>query len=420
MKILFFLMYPLFGSGSGTYARKLVEKLSQLYPEDKIALLCPDSKKIKGVKVYPLELPIKAVATGHPDWPEAKLFSRLTSEEIDRLYLDVFFQTIKAVEDFQPDVIHVHHAFYFTWIANYIRAIHRREFLVTVHGTGLLSASEDKRWIPLTKEALGRAYLINAVSNDTKKWLLKIYGRRLNCKTRIITGGIDIETYSHNAPIKIINKKYHLTGKKVVIFVGKLENHKGVEYLLKAAPKIKAEIYILGGGTDKERLEKMSKNLNLENVHFMGYFGSEYIKELREFYRRADVFVFPSTWDEPLGLVALEAMASSTPVVASNKGGIPLAVKDGINGFLIRAKSHKLIAEKVNYLLDNPDIKEKMGQAARKIVEEKFSWSNIAERFHKYYEQAARLGERRRQEKRLPIDITREKTEIKRKTLGVI
>lgn len=419
MRVLFLLKYPLFGSGSGTYARKLAEKLAATHPKDKFAIFCPDDRKIKGVKIYPFKIPFRVATTGHPDWPGAKLFHQLKNQEIDRLYKSALAQVIDVVNDFKPDVIHVHHALYFTWIANYIRAVYGIYYLVTVHGTGLLTASQDKRWVPLTQDGLRHAFLINAVSGDTKKWLLKIYNRKIiDNKIRIIPGGIDIENYPPNAPIKIIEKKYNLKGKKIVIFAGKLEPHKGVEYLIKAAPKIKGEIFIFGDGSDKKRLEGLAKSLNVKNVHFLGYFGKEYIEELREFYRRANVFVFPSIWDEPLGLVALEAMASFTPVVASKKGGIPMAVKDKVNGFLVRTKSAKAIAEKVNLILENPELEKKMGQEARRIVEEKFNWTKIADRFYGYYEQAFQESLKRLKRMQLPLDIKREKREIKGRKLG--
>lgn len=415
MRILMLLKYPLYGSGSGTYVRKLSKKLAQLYPEDKVAVFCPDKKnKIPGIKIFPFEIPFYAAATGHPDWPNAKLYSNLSNQEIDQIFLAALNQIIKVVNEFKPDVIHVHHALYFTWVTNYIRAVYGTYYVVTTHGTELLTASENKRWIPLTGDALHRAWMINAVSGDTKKWLLKVYGRQgIINKMRIIPGGVDPDTFNRNVSINIVNKKYNLADKKVVIFAGKLTAKKGVQYLIKAAPKIKGEIFILGDGEERRNLEDLTAEIGTKNVHFLGYFGPEAKKELQEFYRRADVLVFPSVWDEPLGLVALEAMASSTPVVASRKGGIPLAVKNGVNGFLVRARSAKAIVEKVNLLLKNDALRIKMGGEARKIVEEKFNWTTIAMRFHEYYLQAFQASQERLKRMRLPVNIEQERLEVK-------
>ena len=93
-----------------------------------------------------------------------------------------------------------------------------------------------------------------------------------------------------------------------------------------------------------------------------------------------DIFVLP-TANEGFCRSILEAMASGTPVVGSKKGGIPLAVKNNINGFLVRSKSSKAIADAVNKILNNPALKEKLGQGARKTVVERFDWGDIAKRY---------------------------------------
>jgi glycosyltransferase involved in cell wall biosynthesis len=424
MKILHLLCFPLFGSGSGTYVRKLTEKLASEFSEDKIAILCPDKvRSVKGVKIIPLKLPFPVAFTGHPDWPNCKIYSELTSKEMIELIESMRVQVIKAVEEFKPDVIHVHHASVFAAIASYVRAIYHINYLVTIHGTGVLCASQDKRWVPIVRPGLFDAFLINAVSGDTKKWMIKVFSGKLNRKTKIITGGVDLEAFPKDGPTDIVDKKYNLYDKKVVIFAGKLTEKKGVEYLIKAAPKINAVIFIIGGGDIKEKLEDLAKKLKVKNVIFTGYKGKESIEEFRQFYRRANAFVFPSVWDEPLGLVALEAMASSTPVVASKKGGIPLAVKNGYNGFLVRARSAKEIAKAVNKILNNPELEKKLAENARKTVEEKFNWTIIAKKFHEWYDFAYQNSMKRSKTKGLTDDktlIEREKSEIKGNKLDYI
>lgn len=161
-----------------------------------------------------------------------------------------------------------------------------------------------------------------------------------------------------------------------------------MKYLIKAARKIKdAEIVIIGEGPERASLEQRTKDYGLTNVHFLGHMGQG--DELNKFYKRAAVFVAPSVWDEPLGLVILEAMASRTPVIVTRKGGIPLAVKDGVNGYFVRPRNATEIAEKVNLLLSNEEKRQKMAENARRIAEEKFSWEMIAHRFILMYEKFA-------------------------------
>ncbi|HSX42193.1 MAG TPA: glycosyltransferase family 4 protein [Candidatus Saccharimonadales bacterium] len=414
MKILHVLVFPLWGSGSGTYARKLAQNLA--HEGHEVAIVAPEERELKGVKIYPVKMPLHAAFTMHPEWPDAKRYSDLSDVEISDLYIAFLSSIIDAVEDFKPDVIHVHHSSILTWIASYIKGIYAINYIVSEHGTSVMAASIDSRYFALTRDALQRAEYVIPVSGDTKRWFLKVFGRKFDWKTRIITGGIDLKTYPKNGPITAIEKKYQLKNKKVVLFSGKLTKIKGVEYLIKAAPKIHGHIFIMGDGEERKNLEALAKKHNITNVHFLGYFDKSQTDELKMFYRRADVVVFPSVWDEPLGLVALEAMASSTPVVASNKGGIPLAVKNGYNGFLVRARSSSQIAEAVNKILDNPELQAKFGENARKTAEEKFSWRLIAESFVKLYQdahkkaQASRLNRKlkRQQEKRLLDDEKRE------------
>lgn len=418
LKILFLMKFPLFGGGSGNYTRKLTEKLS-LLPDVEVAIAAPDVRKTKGVKLYTLKPKAKAVFESHPEYKNVPQYKELSAAKFTDIYQSFFNQIIDVVEDFQPDVIHVNHTFFMTWIANYIKSIYGIPFLVTAHGSDIFQSTVDKRFLSLTGQSLARAEYIIANSAWTNKWLLKVFGSKLKSRTRTIPCGVDLQAFPRGKDIHVINKKYNLAGKKVVIFVGRLTWEKGVIYLLKAAPQIKGEVFIIGEGAEKEKLVKFAKLKNLKNVHFLGYFGKENVDELREFYKRANCVVLPSICDEGLGIVILEAMACETPVVATNKGGIPLAVKEGKTGFLVRAKSGKQLAAAVNKLLMNEKLEKTMGENARKLVEEKFDWLKIRDRVMVYYLRAEAVGKKIRK-KSLPLglteeDILREKSELKRR-----
>jgi len=386
MKILEAIVFPLWGSGSGTYARKLADNLTALGHE--VAIVAPEKRELKGVKIFEVKMPLHAAFTMHPEWADSKRYSEISEHEISELYMTFLKAIIDAVEEFKPDLLHIHHSSILTWVASYIKGIYGLNYIVSEHGTSVMTAQADSRYWALTGDALVRADAIVPVSGDTKRWLLKVFGRRFAWKTRIITGGIDLKTYPKTGSVATIEQKYRLKNKKVVLFSGKLTKIKGVEYLIKAAGMINGDIYIMGDGEERQNLEKLAKNLHATNVHFLGYYDKDKTEEMKMFYRRADVVVFPSIWDEPLGLVALEAMASSTPVVASNKGGIPLAVKNGQNGFLVRARSSKQIAEAVNKILASPELRERLAENARRTAEEKFSWKLISQQFLKLYEVA--------------------------------
>lgn len=383
MRILYLQVFPFWGSGSGTYARHLASEVGRRH---KVAIAAPDDRPIERAKLYTYTLPFRVAFTGHPEWPDCKLYSDLTNEEIARLYESLLAQTIKFVEDFKPDIIHVHHAFPLAWIAGLIKDFYRINFIVTIHGSELPTLERDKRYVQRTADAMFRAKRIVPNSGWTREWFLRIFKNYYHEKCRVIPGGVNLDKFVYSeSGAKAVDKELNLHGKPVVVFAGKLTKYKGVEYLLGAAKKIHGEIVILGDGPDKVRLQEKAVKWGLTNVHWVGHLGAG-VKKLVPYYSRADVFVAPSIWDEPLGLVILEAMACQTPVVVTRKGGIPLAVKDGYNGFFVRPRNSTEIVEKVNKLLDDSSMRYKMGQNARKSVEEKFSWETIAHKFELSYD----------------------------------
>lgn len=384
LKILYLSIFPFYGSGSGTYARHLAMSVSKKH---KVAVVSPDDRPINGVKLYKLSMPFKVAFTGHPEWPDCPLFTQISHKQILELHKNFLDSCVAAVEDFKPDIIHVHHAYPLSWAARFIKSTYQVPYIITIHGSELPTAQKDQRYIALSGDALRKARRIIPNSNYTKDWTLKVFGNDLRNNMRVIPGGVDITKFK---PINTnsINKELGLKDKNVVVFAGKLTKYKGVNFLIKAASKIHGEILIVGSGPEKNELEKIIKEKNIKNVKMLGHIGDQ-TQKLVELYTRADVFVAPSIWDEPLGLVILEAMACETPVVVTKKGGIPLAVKEGKNGFFIKPRRVNELADTVNRLLDDKDLANKMGLKAREIALRNFSWDLIAEKFNNIYERFA-------------------------------
>jgi len=119
-----------------------------------------------------------------------------------------------------------------------------------------------------------------------------------------------------------------------------------------------------------------------KSVIFSGYMTEEMLKEA---YGTCDLFVLPSVW-EVLPIAILEAMSSSKPVVCTNAGGNAELVRDGYNGYVVPMRSPGALAEKINALLDDPDMMKSMGMAGRKRAEDEFDWKLIAARTKHVYE----------------------------------
>jgi len=374
-------MFPLFGSGSGTYARELAVRIAKNHT---VAMVVPDKRTIPNVTMFPLTLHTKIAFSGHPDWPNCGLYTKVSGKDLSANYLEYFHGVVNAMNTFQPDIVHVHHLMPLTWITRFIKIAYGVNYVITAHGSEIPTLKQDKRYPFLTAESLRKAVRVVANSNWTKEWIQGFLGIEFNSKIRIIPGGVTMSDFPEELSTREVEEKYKLGNKKLVLFTGKLTKYKGVKYLISAAKNIDAIVGIAGSGPERKTLEEFAKEINAKNVKF---FGKVQNHDLIQLYYAADVCVVPSVWDEPLGLVILEAMAAKTPVVVTRKGGIPLMVKDGYNGYFVRSRNSKDIVEKVKKLLVNDNLRDKMGERARQTVKERFTWEKIAERYENIYKE---------------------------------
>lgn len=184
---------------------------------------------------------------------------------------------------------------------------------------------------------------------------------------------------------------------KVVFYVGRFDQRKGIETLVRAMGQSQLRQnsnlkLIIGGGSrpgqsdgmERERIESIVDELGMRSFTvFPGRISDEV---LPVYYAAADVCVVPSHY-EPFGLVAIEAMASGTPVVASDVGGLQFTVVPEETGLLAPPKDDVAFAFAIDRILMNPAWRDQLGQAARKRVETKFSWDGVAEQLSELYTQ---------------------------------
>lgn len=382
-RVLMLYDFPIHGGGSGAYVKYLSLRLVEAYGYD-IGVALPDTQPIgPKVKVFPITLPQIPVFVGRPGLEDAKKYSQLTATEIADLYHGYIVETMKVVEHFRPDIIHAHHTLVNAWAARFIRSVYGTKIILTSHGSCLHVIARDKRYLRMTRDALRAANAVTVVSGDTRAKLLKMFGSDLSQKTRTIPGGIRLSLFPTQKDTTHLRKKYNLGDQHIALFTGRLITEKGVEYLVKAANKIQGKVIIAGDGPQRKHLEELVASLHLTNVVLLPFLRK--YEEFLELYYVADVFVSPALWDEPLGLTIIEAMASQTPVIVTRKGGVTMAVKDGVNGLFVRPRNSTEIASAVNRLFSNDELVSKMGAKARSTVEARFTWTKIAERFDKLY-----------------------------------
>jgi glycosyltransferase involved in cell wall biosynthesis len=217
-------------------------------------------------------------------------------------------------------------------------------------------------------------------SKATESACISIYKREYT----VIPMGVDFEIFKPVKRSTQLANRYKLS-EFTILFVGRLVEVKGVEYLIEALSKLsKDEIHfkalIVGDGPLKPELESYVANNDLNSkVEFCGWVDKS---KLEEYYSVADVFVGPSL-QEAQGIVFVEALATGTPVVASRVGGIIDIVTEGKNGYLVPAKSSRLLYEKLKLIIDDKDLLKKLSKSSRQEAKKKFSWDVVSEKYIK-------------------------------------
>ncbi|MFH1990696.1 MAG: glycosyltransferase family 4 protein [Patescibacteria group bacterium] len=227
-----------------------------------------------------------------------------------------------------------------------------------------------------------------------KSWLLKKIGRfvmkkanrvRVNSneifnqvkkqgvsedKIRLVFLRIDLNLFIPNPQVSETHK---------IGYVGRLVEDKGLEDILEAV-KILGDykLIIFGAGPLESKLKTMAKNLGIsDKIEWRGFVPYNKVPEALS---QIDVFVYPSL-HEGFGRAIMEALAMEKAVVATNVGGIPDLIKDGVNGFLVKPNNPQELVLKIQELLENKELREKFGKTGREYVSKNFEWNQGIKKF---------------------------------------
>lgn len=240
--------------------------------------------------------------------------------------------------------------------------------------------------LDMEQQLIHYADRIIATTTDERTQLIRYCGATTN-QVDVIPCGVDLSLFTaQNKQLarKKLGLKLH---QPTLLFVGRLDPFKGPDLLLRAAAMMaqNAQIVIVGGklqgDTDVQALQQLAHDLNLsQRVHFL---GARPQIELPMIYSAADILVVPS-YHESFGLVAIEALACDTPVVATRAGGLMTVVRHNETGYLV-PRGPGFFAERLDTLLGNPTLLAQMSRAARPSVLH-FSWQNIASQVSQTYD----------------------------------
>lgn len=181
----------------------------------------------------------------------------------------------------------------------------------------------------------------------------------------------------------------------IILGYGRLVRDKGFDLALRALHRVReqvpnARLMLVGGGPARPELEELAAELGLSvAVDFVGAVAPDCVPGLLN---RASIVVVPSRWNEPFGLVALEAALMERPVVAARVGGLPEVVEDGTTGLVVGAEDSAALADAMISLLTDRKMSDEMGRAARQRAEAHFSWVRCVDAYEALYERTLHLG----------------------------
>jgi glycosyltransferase involved in cell wall biosynthesis len=312
-----------------------------------------------------------------------------------RAYLGLYNpQTVKKVtnimREIKPDIVHAHnlHRYLSYYCLKLAKRFSKAVFL-TAHDTDIVYSA---KWAPKDPQDLKitifdqiregkKRYnpFRNTVIRHLLKYADKVFVVSHALKKLLETNGIGNMKVVHNGInagdwqvdhelVEGFQKKYSLQGKKIILFGGRISGLKGVEQINRAMIMVKERIpeailVTLGNGG-------------------LGWLNGD---ELKAAYSAADIVVTPSIYFDPFPTVNLEAMACRKPIVATCFGGSSELVQDGKTGFIIDPRNIKLLAEKIIYLLENPQEAQKFGEAGYERVKRHFNLETQVSQTLNYY-----------------------------------
>jgi phosphatidylinositol alpha-1,6-mannosyltransferase len=214
-----------------------------------------------------------------------------------------------------------------------------------------------------------------------------------------ISPGVDVERFDARVSserVENLRREHALSDRPVILTVGRLIERKGVDKVIESLPLIlnrfpQAVYLVVGNGPDRPRLEKLRDSLGLENkVSFAGFVPED---DLLAYYRLATLFAMVSRRPqgshevEGFGIVYLEANACGLPVVAGDSGGVSDAVLDGKTGYLVDPFDEDAIATAIIQLLENPELRDRLGGFGKARAIKEFSWERLGHRLQRVTEE---------------------------------
>ena len=296
----------------------------------------------------------------------------------------------EVVREHGLDLLHCHYAIPHAtsaWITKQMLREEKRDIKVvtTLHGTDITIVGQDPSFHSITKFSIEKSDALTAVSYYLQKETLTAFGCTA-CRIDVIPNFVDPKVYDRSRYGGQFRAQFD-GGRKVLMHISNFRPVKRVKDIVRVfaavTKKVESVLVMVGDGPDRQDAEQEARDLGVEkSVQFLGKIDS-----VAPLLAAADLFLLPSD-AESFGLSALEALASGTPVIGTNKGGLPEVVRNGETGVLCAVGDIDGMSQAAIDLLSDQKKWQAMSQAAAADARERFAMDDIVERYEQMYELA--------------------------------
>jgi len=394
MKILFISrrFYPDITGGGQISAYYIAKSLADLGQDVSVLTFTTGEYKeeeIGGVKIY--RYPIFYI--------NVPLISHFLN--LEGMYIQMAYRSWKFINKIKPDIVHLLNM-ESIFITSWILKRRRIPSFATINGPWLLDQDHTK--------GKGFKHTISSIYEIFHRLEFKFFTKKVDklfpvsnaIKQLLIKNEFDEDQLKviHN-PISLqektttdLREKLNLSGKKIILYAGRVTEEKGVHRVVEAMRYIDNAIFLIVGRGSYCRvktpyyksLEEMVKKYDLkEKVKFIGYVEPD---NMKEYYSIADLVVLPCTIYESLSRMLLEACSYGIPIIASNVGGNSEIVEDGKNGILLKTLETEELVKAIKYILENPRIYEEMSKYCKEKVKREFSPEKVGKELLEEYDKA--------------------------------
>ena len=294
---------------------------------------------------------------------------------------------IQKLRKAKADIVHLHWPNPMAVLAYLLSGL-KSKLIFTYHSDVVRQRRLAVAFQPVLRHALDKASAIIATSPnyiETSDVLLPY-----KAKCRVIPFGVPTDhfEYRDGPAVESIRQQY---GERIVLGVGRLVYYKGFEHLVRAMASVHGKLLLIGEGPQRELLDRVCAELNLRDRVF---FLNE-VEDVRPYYHAADIFVLPSVMrSEAFGIVQLEAMTCGTPIINTElDSGVNFVSPNGVSGLTVPPADHLALGNAINYLMDRPYLRTKLGIGGRRRVAREFTVKGMVTRTLDLYEEVAGKGE---------------------------